>query len=36
MSKRMKALAATVEADKLYALDEAIALAKANAKAKYD
>ena len=36
MSKRMKALAATVEADKLYALDEAIALAKANAKAKFD
>ena len=35
-TKRMKALAATVEADKLYALDEAIALAKANAKAKFD
>ncbi len=36
MSKRMKALATTVEAEKLYALDEAIALAKANAKAKFD
>ncbi|MFL1462837.1 50S ribosomal protein L1 [Roseococcus sp. DSY-14] len=36
LTKRMKALAATVEADKLYALDEAIALAKANAKAKFD
>ncbi len=36
LTKRMKALAATVEADKLYSLDEAIALAKANAKAKFD
>ena len=36
MTKRMKALAASVEADKLYALDEAVALAKANAKAKFD
>ena len=35
-TKRMKALASAVEADKLYGLDEAIALAKANAKAKFD
>lgn len=36
MSKRMKALAATVSADKAYPLNEAIVLAKANAKAKFD
>jgi large subunit ribosomal protein L1 len=36
MSKRMKALAATVTATKAYPLNEAIALAKANAKAKFD
>ncbi len=36
MSKRMKALAATVTVNKAYPLDEAIALAKANAKAKFD
>ncbi|WP_431302754.1 50S ribosomal protein L1 [Sediminicoccus sp. BL-A-41-H5] len=36
MSKRMKALAATVTPNKSYSLDEAIALAKANAKAKFD
>jgi large subunit ribosomal protein L1 len=36
MSKRMKALAATVTPNKAYPLDEAIALAKANAKAKFD
>ncbi|MBX9749859.1 MAG: 50S ribosomal protein L1 [Roseococcus sp.] len=36
MSKRMKALAANVSADKAYPLNEAIALAKANAKAKFD
>ncbi len=36
LTKRMKALGATVEAEKLYPLDEAIALAKANAKAKFD
>ena len=36
MSKRMKALAATVTPNKAYSLDEAIALAKANAKAKFD
>lgn len=36
MTKRMKAIAATVVADKTYPLNEAIALAKANAKAKFD
>jgi large subunit ribosomal protein L1 len=36
MSKRMKALAANVTATKAYPLSEAIALAKANAKAKFD
>jgi large subunit ribosomal protein L1 len=36
MSKRMKALAATVTPNKAYPLSEAIALAKANAKAKFD
>jgi large subunit ribosomal protein L1 len=36
MSKRMKALAANVTANKAYPLNEAIALAKANAKAKFD
>jgi large subunit ribosomal protein L1 len=36
MSKRMKALAANVTATKAYPLNEAIALAKANAKAKFD
>jgi len=36
MSKRMKALAATVTPNKAYPLNEAIALAKANAKAKFD
>jgi large subunit ribosomal protein L1 len=36
MSKRMKALAANVTANKAYPLSEAIALAKANAKAKFD
>ena len=36
MSKRMKALAANVTANKAYPLSEAISLAKANAKAKFD
>ena len=36
LTKRMKALAATVTADKAYPLAEAITLAKANAKAKFD
>jgi len=36
MTKRMKALAAQVDGAKLYPLAEAIALAKANAKAKFD
>ncbi len=36
MSKRMKALAANVTANKAYPLNEAIVLAKANAKAKFD
>ncbi|RVT91941.1 50S ribosomal protein L1 [Rhodovarius crocodyli] len=36
LTKRAKALAATVEENKLYGLDEAIALVKANAKAKFD
>ena len=36
MSKRSKALAATVVVDKAYPLIEAIALVKANAKAKFD
>lgn len=36
MSKRSKALAATVVADKAYSLNEAISLVKANAKAKFD
>jgi large subunit ribosomal protein L1 len=36
MTKRMKAIAATVEAEKLYPLAEAVALAKQNAKAKFD
>ena len=36
MSKRMKALAASVTPNKAYPLSEAIALAKANAKAKFD
>jgi len=35
-SKRMKALAATVDAAKLYPLTDAIALVKSNAKAKFD
>ena len=35
-SKRMKAVAAKVESEKLYGLDEAIALVKANASAKFD
>jgi large subunit ribosomal protein L1 len=36
LSKRMKAVAAKVEAEKLYNLDEAIALVRANASAKFD
>ncbi|HEV7455626.1 MAG TPA: 50S ribosomal protein L1 [Roseococcus sp.] len=36
MTKRMKALSAQVDGAKLYPLAEAIALAKANAKAKFD
>ena len=36
LTKRMKALAATVTATKAYPLSEAISLAKANAKAKFD
>ncbi|UPY36067.1 50S ribosomal protein L1 [Sediminicoccus sp. KRV36] len=36
MTKRMKALAATVVADKAYPLNEAISLVKTNAKAKFD
>jgi len=36
MSKRSKALAATVVADKAYTLNEAISLVKTNAKAKFD
>jgi large subunit ribosomal protein L1 len=36
MTKRMKALAAAVEAEKAYPLDEAIKLVKQNAKAKFD
>ena len=36
LSKRMKTLAGKVEAEKLYGLDEAIALVKANASAKFD
>jgi large subunit ribosomal protein L1 len=35
-SKRMKALATKVEGEKLYGLDEAIALVKSNASAKFD
>lgn len=35
-SKRFKALVAKVEKDKLYTIDEAVALAKANATAKFD
>jgi large subunit ribosomal protein L1 len=35
-SKRMKALATKVESEKLYGLDEAIALVKSNASAKFD
>ena len=36
MAKRMQALQATVDAAKLYPLAEAVALARANAKAKFD
>lgn len=36
MSKRMKAVAAAVDANKLYALPEAVALVKKNARAKFD
>ena len=36
LSKRMKALATKVEGEKLYGLDEAIALVKSNASAKFD
>ncbi len=36
MTKRMKTLSATVDGNKTYPLAEAIALAKANAKAKFD
>ena len=36
ISKRYKALAAKVNRDKLYVLDEALSLAKENAKAKFD
>ncbi|WP_184385557.1 50S ribosomal protein L1 [Roseococcus suduntuyensis] len=36
MTKRMKTLSAQVDGAKLYPLEEAIALAKANAKAKFD
>jgi large subunit ribosomal protein L1 len=36
LTKRQKAMAAAVDKNKLYALDEAIALVKANAKAKFD
>ena len=36
LSKRYKALVAKVNRDKLYALDEALTLAKENAKAKFD
>ena len=36
LSKKQKALAETVNADKMYGIDEAIALVKANATAKFD
>ena len=36
LSKRLKALRASVEADKLYAIDEAIALVKSSATAKFN
>jgi large subunit ribosomal protein L1 len=36
LTKRQKVTSAAVDAEKLYALDEAIALVKANAKAKFD
>ncbi len=36
LSKKAKVLAASVDADKLYTVDEAIALAKANATSKFD
>ncbi len=36
MTKRMKSLAETVEAERLYPLDEAVRLAKQNARAKFD
>jgi large subunit ribosomal protein L1 len=36
MTKRMKTLAETVEPEKLYPLDEAVRLAKQNARAKFD
>ena len=36
MTKRMKALAANVTADKSYPLSDAILLVKTNAKAKFD
>ncbi len=36
MSKRMKAVTATVDANKLYALTDAVALVKKNARAKFD
>ena len=36
VGKRLKAARAAVEADKLYGLDEAVSLVKANAKAKFD
>ena len=36
VSKRLKALRASVEANKLYAIDEAISLVKGGATAKFD
>ena len=36
LAKRLKALRASVEADKLYAIDEAIALVKSSATAKFN
>ncbi|PCL19998.1 50S ribosomal protein L1 [Snodgrassella alvi] len=36
LSKRMQAIRATVETNKLYAIDEALSLVKANATAKFD
>ena len=36
VSKRLKAIRATVEANKLYAIDDAIALVKKAATAKFD